>query len=394
MLNKEQYHGYWGLMLREWHEILRNRTLRMCLVYFPLLALIFFTQFFKAQQPKNLPVAIIDNDNSSTSSKLVNMLDAIPEVKLVRNYTDLKSTETALKQATIYATVAIPNGFEKSVMKGEQADVVMLYNNELLIPAGTISKAVRTATSTMGAGIAIKRNMMRGDTYDTALAKAQPIIIDSRVMFNSTINYLYFLVTGILPALLQIFVLMVSGYAIGRELRNGTGKEWLAYADNSIIKAMIGKATPYLSIFILVGISYNSVLYDYIGVPMNGSRLIVELGQIFMILSYFGISFMLIAWSRNMRFAISTSAILGALAFSFSGLTFPLAGMPAVAQSLAHMFPFTHYLELFLNQAFYGAPAITGWARLAFMCAFIILPLASIPRMKKVMNDPKCYGRL
>ncbi|MBS2099643.1 ABC transporter permease [Carboxylicivirga linearis] len=394
MLNKEQYQGIKGLILREWHEILENRTLRMCLVYFPLLALIFFTWFFKAQQPENLPVAIIDTDNSATSSKLVNMLDATSELKLVRKYTDLKSAESALKQGIVYGVVAIPDDFERSVMKSEQADVVMLYNNELLIPAGTVSKAVNKVTATMGAGINIKRNMMKGDSYDAALKKAQPIIIDSQVMFNSTVNYLYFLVSGILPALLQIFVLMVGGFVIGRELRNGTGKEWLTYADNSIIKAIIGKMTPYVAIFTIVGFTYNSVLYDYLNVPMNGSRLIVEAGQIVMILAYFGISFTLVAWSRNMRFSISISAIFGALAFSFSGLTFPVSGMPDIAQSLTHMFPFTHYLELFLNQAFYGAPAISGLARLGIMCGFIILPLVSIRRMKEVMSDSKFYGRL
>ncbi|MCU4166046.1 ABC transporter permease [Carboxylicivirga caseinilyticus] len=394
MLNKEQYQGMKGLMLREWNEILKTRTLRMCLVYFPILALIFFTWFFKAQQPDNLPVAVIDTDNSSTSSKLVKMLDAVPELKLVRSYTDLKSAETGLKEGTIYGVVAIPEGFEKSVMKGQQGDVVLLYNNELLIPAGTISKAVNKVTMTMGAGISIKRNMMKGDSYETALKKAQPIVIDSQVMFNSTVNYLYFLVSGILPAILQIFVLMVGGYVLGRELRQGTGKEWLAYANNNIIKAVIGKMAPYVAIFTLVGVTYNSVLYDYLNVPMNGSRWIIEIGQILMILAYFGISFTLVAWSRNMRFSISISAIFGALAFSFSGLTFPVSGMPDLAQSLTHMFPFTHYLELFLNQAFYGASVLSGLARLAIMCGFIILPLLSIKRMKEVMSDSKFYGRL
>ncbi len=394
MLKEEKYHGFWGLMLREWHEILNNRTLRLCLVYFPIAALIFFTQFFKAQQPENLPVAILDTDNSSTSSKLVNMLDAVPELHLVRNYTDLKATEKALKEGLIYGVVSIPDGFEKSVMKGEQADVVMLYNNELLIPAGTVSKAVNQVTATMGAGISIKRNLMKGDRYETALQKAQPIVVDTRVMFNPTINYLFFIVAGILPAVLQIFVLMVAGYVIGRELRMGTAKEWLEYAHNNILRAVIAKITPYLVIFTVIGFTYNSVLYDYLDVPMNGSRLIVELGQIAMILAYFGISLTFVAWSYNMRFAISISAIMGALAFSFSGLTFPLSGMPVVAQKLSQLFPFTQYLKLFLNQAFYGASALSGLAHLAILIGFLMLPVLSLPRLKKVASDSKFYGRI
>ncbi len=394
MLQEEKYNGFRGLMLREWHEILHNRTLRLCLVYFPVLALLFFTQFFKAQQPENLPLAILDEDNSATSSKLVNMLDAVPELHLVRNYIDLKSTEKALKQGLVYGVVAIPDGFEKSVMKGEQANVVMIYNNDILIPGGTVSKAVVQVSATMGTGINIKRNMMKGDRFETALQKAQPVVIDTHIMFNPTINYLFFIVAGILPAVLQIFVLMVAGFVFGRELRNGTANEWLSYARENILRAVLAKATPYLIIFSILSLSYNSILYDYLDVPMNGSRLMIELGQIAMILAYFGLSLSFIAWSFNMRLTISISAILGALAFSFSGLTFPTSGMPVLAQKMSQIFPFTHYLKLFLNQAFYGAPILSGLAHLAILLGFLILPILSLPRLKKVASDSKFYGRM
>lgn len=394
MSANKQYQGFWGVVRREWDEILANRTLQFCLIYLPLGALFFFTEFFSAQKPTDLPIAIIDQDNSELSRTLGRMLDAAPELSLVRSYTDLQETDRALKEAEIYGTVYIPSGFEQSILHGQQGDVVLYSNSELLVPSGVISKAVRQVSTTMGIGIALQRNLMHGDSYTTAMAKARPVIVDSHIMFNPTLNYLFYLVSGILPAILQIFVLMVGGYVVGRELRNGKGIEWFSTANNNLFNALVGKLFPYLVIFSIIGFAYNSVLFDFIGVPMNGHRWLVELGMVFMICAYLSISVFLIAWSANMRFAISFSAILGALAFSFSGLTFPISGMPDTAAFIARMFPFTHYLELMLRQAYYGASIPAGLADLALLMTFLILALVSIFRLRKIMTDLKFYGRL
>ncbi len=394
MSASNQNKGFWCVVRREWDEILSNRTLRYCLIYLPIIVLFFFTEFFKTQQPKNLPLAIIDQDGTELSRKLGNMLDAVPELQLYRSYSDLSETDQAIKKGEIYGALYIPQGFEQDILKGIQANVVLYSNNELLVPSGVISKAVSKVTTTMGVGIALKRNLMKGKGYTQALSSAQPVVIDSHVMFNPTVNYLYYLVSGILPAILQIFVLMVGGFVIGRELRSGKGKEWFEAADYKLLPALAGKLFPYVLLFSIIGFFYNSILFDYIGVPMNGHRWIIECGIVMMICSYFGISLVLIAWSANMRLSISVSAIMGALAFSFSGLTFPISGMPPTASFIARLFPFTHYLELMLNQSFYGASVWGGLARIALMCGFFVLPVLSVLRLRKVMLDPKYYGRL
>ena len=63
-----------------------------------------------------------------------------------------------------------------------------------------------------------------------------------------------------------------------------------------------------------------------------------------------------IAISKSFREALTFGSGFAAISLSFSGITFPIFGMPKIMQWMSQIFPFTHFFELFLDQTQRGIP--------------------------------------
>ena len=77
-----------------------------------------------------------------------------------------------------------------------------------------------------------------------AMAQLMPVRFDKHVLFNPHINYGYYLSPSFMPMMLMIFVVMVTVFAIGTELKHATAREWLGTGNGSVAAALAGKVLP------------------------------------------------------------------------------------------------------------------------------------------------------
>ena len=82
------------------------------------------------------------------------------------------------------------------------------------------------------------------------------------------------------------------------------------------------------------------------------------------------------------------------LAFTFSGLSFPIMAMWEPMQWVSRIFPFTFYTDIFVDQMLRGAPAVYSLPDLGCLLLFVVLPLLCLPRLKRVATEEKFWGRL
>jgi ABC-2 type transport system permease protein len=209
------------------------------------------------------------------------------------------------------------------------------------------------------------------------------------------LNYLYFLVSSLLPTMLQLFVIVAAVHAVGVELKEGTGPEWLASAGGSVTRAVVGKLLPYTVGFLLVAWFMVAFTLRFMGVPLHGDLTTVLVGTVFFILAYEGIGVVLAAWFSNLRFATSAAAFIATPAFAFVGLTFPTMAMPPVAQTWGALLPLTHYLRLLVEQVMRGAPPVASLPELGALAAFLVVtPLLATHRLKTVLTSDRYWGRM
>jgi ABC-2 type transport system permease protein len=116
-------------------------------------------------------------------------------------------------------------------------------------------------------------------------------------------------------------------------------------------------------------------------------------GTLLFVLSYQAMGILFISFRANMRESLSLGMAFSSMAFSFSGLTFPQMGMPESMQLISCLFPYTHYLQLTIDQALKGIPASYSFSHLFLLIGFIVVPALGFFRLQKALRDETKWGK-
>ena len=83
--------------LREWHRMTSRRIYLGAAVVLPLLLLLFMATIFGTGQMVQLPVGVVDADNSATSRRIVRDIAATPTLDVVCHYADEAEARAAVR---------------------------------------------------------------------------------------------------------------------------------------------------------------------------------------------------------------------------------------------------------------------------------------------------------
>ena len=184
----------------------------------------------------------------------------------------------------------------------------------------------------------------------------------------------------------QIFVMLTTIYCFGADLKYSKGNKLLTITKGSLSAIIVGKILPYTVWFLLVGIVMLFSMYVWQDFPFLGNKMLVLVGLILLILANQSFALFFIAISNSFREALTIGSGFSAVSLSFSGITFPIFGMPKVLQWLSQIFPFTHFFELLLDQSQRGFPVFYSIKALAILVILSIVPLSlSWFKLKKLL---------
>lgn len=384
----------WNVFKREFARIRRYPIYLTMMFGLPLLSMFFFVGIFSKDVPRDIPIAVLDHDKTPLSRDLVRMFDATPSAGVAYHITDMAEGERMIKRGEILGVVEIPSGFESNILGGSQTRVTTYLSGVNLTSNGMLSKDLQTTATTFSTGVTIQMLTKRGLSEEQAYAQAMPVYFDKHVLFNPYTNYGYYLLPSFLPMTLMIFALIVTILAIGAELKNATSDEWFKTAGGNTFAALAGKLLPYTTAMFLMSLIMFVVMYDISGVPLNGSALILIVAAFMFVLAYQSIAVLIITVLANLRLSLSIGGGYSVLAFTFSGLTFPLVAMDMPLHVFSYIFPFTIYTELFVDQAIRGAPIIYSLQHLGLLALYVILPILCWPRLKKIATNEHYWRRL
>ncbi|WP_026473799.1 ABC transporter permease [Alkaliflexus imshenetskii] len=387
MLNRIYNNDFTNVLRREVSRIIGSRTTWFLILIGPLLSFFIVISIFREGVPADLPVAVVDEDNSATSRQLIRMIDATRIASVSRCAVTLEEARESIFAGTVEAVFYIPAGMEAAVLRGEKSDVTLFVNNTNVVKGGLLQSGIYRAVNTLSTGVKMQTAMKGGAVQSQALEQVYPVRLDSRTLFNPFTNYAYFLATALMPLLIVVFTLLGAIYAIGLEIRNDTGKQWLNTAGDCMVTALAGKLVPYIFMMLFSVSVMNYLLVRFMDFPFHGYWGALILGQILLIVAYQMVGVVLLSLTGNTRLSLSLASAYSMMAFTFSGLTFPVIGMPLVARFFAHLFPFYYWMDLFIGQGLKNAPMVSSIAPLLGLLIFCLLGWMMTPRLKRVVLD-------
>ena len=373
--------------------MISNKIYIIITLVLPLFSFFLFASLFNSGVARKFPVVLVDQDHSSLSRKLVRNIEATPSVNIIEEVEDLNQAKAQIEAWDCYAVVYIPHHFEKNTLRGDAPGIVLYYNNINLAAGSSISKDIRMAVGTLSAQVKVVGKMQSGEMLQQAKESSGPVVLDAHVLYNPFVSYEYFITTSMLPIMLQMFVLLMSIYAIGVELKEHTAGEWLNMAGGRAWVAVTGKLLPYTIIFWAVAIFMNMLINRYLQTPLKGGTFIIFISTLLYVLAYQAVGILFISLRANMRESLSFGLAYSSLAFSLCGLAYPILAMPWVVKIFAYMFPFTHYLRLFIDQGVKGIPLYYSVSSLVALVLFIAIPSLAIFRLKKAMSNEEMWGK-
>jgi len=386
-------HPILAVMLREVERIWRNPAYRFLLLGGPLTGILLLFFIFEKGVAMQLPIAVVNQDNSALSIKISNALNASPDVEVLEITHDMFAAKKLMEQAEIDAIVLLPNNLEQNVFQGIEAPVPVYINGTNVLMAGTIQRSVLTTLGTFSGGIQLKKLMFKGKNSEQAMARVVPVNMQKHILFNPYTNYSYFLNSAMMYVMLFLFAFLAAIYTFGNELKQGTGIGLLHTSDQNIHFALVGKLFPYTLIFSGIAVIINLVLYTIDGLPLRGSFFLIFFGQFVAIITYQLMGLMFVAVTKNMRLALSVGSPYTMMGITFSGLTFPLEGMPIFARSFATLFPFTWWEKIMISQSMRGAPISESLRYISIILVFLLVSSAFIPLYKRGLSNPKHWGK-
>lgn len=369
-------------MRREFGIIRRKPVFLLGSVGVMAVCCLFYLTFFKAGLPENLPVGVLDLDNSSLSRNFCRQLDATQMGKVIK-YEDFTTARDAMQTGEITSLCVIPQGMNEEV-NANRRPVFTYYVNTLYLIGGALSyKNILTMVTLTGG--AVQREVLRAKGYseDAIMGLIQPIVVDEHKIGNATTNYGVYLNNIILPGLLALSIVFVLIYALGSELRYGTSKELMETADGSMAAALIGKLLPYTLIYLVLGLGLDLLLFGVCRYPLNGSILNMMLAMVVFILANEAVAVTLVGLLPTLRYSLSIAALFAILGFSFSGFTFPVEAMPVAFQGVSCLFPLRFYYLLYVQEAMFGVGFAGWWQYIVFMLLFLVGPFCVCGRLKR-----------
>ena len=370
---------------RECKILYVNRIYFFSMVVFPLLALFFFTSLMREGLPEDMPVGIVDLDNTTTTRSLVRRLDAFQSSEVVARFPSVAAARRAVQENEIYAFLYIPKGTTDALLSSRRPKISYYYNMSSVMSGSLLMKDMKVISNLGSAAVGQATMQAKGYTHDQIMAFIQPIKIDLHQVANPWTNYNLYLSTVFVPGVMMLFMFLISAYSLGTELKFGRGKEWMGKADNNIVVAILGKFLPQAVVFLLLIFFYEFYIYDVLHFPHVGGWWYIMLLALLEVFSSIGFGIFAFGLMPSLRMSMSVCSLWGVLSFSLAGSAFPVMGMDTPIQSLTWLFPLRHYYMLYQITVFNGYPLIDAWFHLVALVGFTLLPWFVIYKIKNAM---------
>lgn len=359
-----------------------------CIVL-PLFCIFFMSTIFGNGQMENIPVGIVDQDQTALSREVIRQVEAVPTFRVTRHYVDAETARKATQAKEIYGYLVIPDQFEANVTGGRQATLSYYYHYALLSVGGEVRGAFETVLRTLSMSPIVAEAVAMGINRKQVATFLVPIEAQNHPLFNPDLDYSVYLSNPFFFIFFQVIILLVTVYAVGSEIKFGTGDDWLQTAGMNMVTALFGKLLPYTIIFSLMSILGNYVMFGMMNIPFSCGFWPLNLTSVLFVIATQALAVFLFSLFPAISIIISIVSMVGSLGATLSGVTFPAAAMYAPVYYTSFLFPVRHFVEINQNLLYgdYGF-AYTWWNFSALFC-FILVALLILPHLKRAILSHK-----
>ena len=234
-----------AVLLREWTRMTSRRLYFGTCIVLPLFTLFFMATIFGNGQMENIPIGIVDQDNTATSRTIVRNLSAVPTFKVTRHFVNEAAAREAVQRKEIYGYLSIPPRFEQDAITGKDATLSYYYHYALLSVGGELMAAFETSLAPVALSPIAMQAVALGVSEQQIETFLLPVQASDHPIYNPSLDYSVYLSQPFFFVLFQVLILLVTVYSVGSEIKFRTGDNWLETAGGNMVTAIYCYFQPY-----------------------------------------------------------------------------------------------------------------------------------------------------
>ncbi len=359
------------LIEKEFKQMFRNPLISKLIVLFPTMAILVFPWAINFEV-KNIRVDVVDHGKSSYSRRLTDKVAASHYFVLNDTPLDYESAARAMERGAIDMILEIPPTFDRDIVKHQASRVGVAVNSVNgsvgLLGSNYIMQIVNELSKELSGELLHKTSHAGGQRIPALPRPA----IEQQYRFNPQMDYKVFMIPGFMAIILTIICGILPALNIVLEKETGTihqinvtpvHKTWF----------ILAKLIPYWTIGLIALMISIAAAYLIYGLWPAGNVLTVLCAGTVFILSISGMGIIISNYSETLQQAAFLVIFFILIIILLSGMFTPISSMPAWAQAIAAINPFT-YLTSSLRMIYLNGSTLTDISmNLAMLVVFSIL---------------------
>lgn len=365
-----------ALAHKETLHAVRDKQLIYVALGMPLLLILLFG-YAISFDVTDAPIAVLDQDRSPASRRLVQRFDASDALRVVRHLERPEQIGKLLRRGEAKAVLLIPRGFARALARGEEGKLQLLVDGV----DGTTARAL------LGAGGGLGQRETQHLLAQSLGTIEAPLVARVRTLFNPRMASALFIVPALVAVVLGVIAVLLSTITIAREWERGSMEQLFATPVERLA-VILGKLLPYVALGLLqmlLVLAAGAWLFE---VPMAGSFPLLLLTTSLFLVCVLGQGLLISTITRSQQVATQLGAISSILpALLLSGFLFPIANMPAPLRAISVVVPARYMVAAMRGILLSGRGAAELWPQLLGLSALAFaLVAASVARFRRRLD--------
>ncbi|HEY7239939.1 MAG TPA: ABC transporter permease [Burkholderiales bacterium] len=366
-MTRFSFSRWWGIVLKEFLQLKRDRITFGMIVGMPIIQLVLFGYAINTD-PRHLPTAVVISEQSEFTRSYLSAMKTSGYFDFVAELQSEEAARAALARGDVQFVVNFPADFTRRLLRGERPALLIEADATDPAAAGAAIASVRELAA------AVARKDLKGVLAPLAGREA-PFEVRVHKLYNPEGLTQHNIVPGLMGVILTMTMVMMTGLAMTRERERGTMENLLATPAQPI-EVMTGKIVPYIFIGLIQSTIILLAARYLFFVPFVGSLTVLYVVALLFIAANLTVGITLSSLAQNQLQAMQLTFFYFLPTMLLSGFMFPFRGMPGWAQAIGEVLPATHFMRLVRGILLKGNEWADLWPNIWPLIAFTFVVMA------------------
>jgi ABC-2 type transport system permease protein len=332
--------GVGGAFAAEWWRVLQDRGVFGLFILGPVFYSVFYPQPYLGQLVRNIPIAVVDQDNSELSRGLIQTLAAHGNISVALLSTSYREAEDAILSRRAFAILGVPPDTEKDFLKGTTARLPIYADSTYFILFNRSLQGILEAVQAYAIDALAHGARTEGATAQAAARLSRPAELIQVPLFNPTASYSSYVVPAAFVLILHQTLLM------GAATLGGVAFERKRAASRRLpASAILGQGLAHWTLYVPAMLLYFVVMPRVYGFSTLGSVCVLAALSIPFILatSFFGQALGLVFRHRETAVLLVLASSLPQ--FFLVGVSWPTEALPGFLQQARELLPSVNAID-------------------------------------------------